>query len=87
MTQLKLTKLPDRVPQKLTVIVSPDLHATLQAYALAYREAYQSEERIEALIPAMLEMFIASDKAFAKLHKAVLPMNASRARDISERGQ
>ena len=33
MADLKLCRLPDRVPVKLTVMVEPDLHKALLAYA------------------------------------------------------
>lgn len=33
MANLKLGKLPDRTPAKLTISITPDLQAALQAYA------------------------------------------------------
>lgn len=42
MGSLRLAKLPDRTPVKLTVILTPDLHQRLQDYASAYSEAYQN---------------------------------------------
>jgi len=46
MADLKLGKLPDRVPVKLTVAVLPDLHRALQDYAALYAQAYGHEEPI-----------------------------------------
>lgn len=66
MAELKLPRLPDRTPVKLTISVMPDLHAALVDYAAAYREAYGKEEAVSDLVPAMLESFLASDRAFAR---------------------
>jgi hypothetical protein len=66
MAGLKLAKLPDRTPVKLTISLTPELHSALRSYAGAYREVYQSDEKVETLVPAMLELFLASDKHFAK---------------------
>ncbi|MEJ1968431.1 MAG: DUF2274 domain-containing protein [Rhizomicrobium sp.] len=38
MASLKLAKLPDRKPVKITITVSAELNAALQAYAATYRE-------------------------------------------------
>ena len=66
MADIKLPKLPDRTPIKLTITVSPDLKKTLDSYADAYREAYGREEAVSDLIPVMLTVFLESDKAFAR---------------------
>lgn len=66
MTELKLSRIPDRTPVKLTISLMPDLHAALTDYAHAYKEAYGKEETVGNLIPAMLEAFLASDRAFAR---------------------
>ena len=66
MAALKLGKLPDRVPVKLTVAILPDLHQALQDYAGLYAQAYGQEEPVAELIPAMLASFLESDRAFAR---------------------
>lgn len=66
MTDLKLAKLPDRVPVKIAIRVSPALNESLGAYADFYRETYGTGEPLEELIPAMLESFLESDRAFAQ---------------------
>jgi hypothetical protein len=38
----------------------------MQAYALAYSEAYQVEEPLVELVPAMLAMFLDSDREFSR---------------------
>jgi len=66
MTGLKLCKLPDRTPVKLTISVMPDLLQALNEYACIYAETYGREEPISELIPAMLSAFLDSDRAFMK---------------------
>jgi hypothetical protein len=73
MAGLKLTKLPDRAPVKMTISVSPELNRSLIAYAEAYRGVYQVTEKVGDLIPAMLEMFLASDREFIKTRKGAGP--------------
>lgn len=66
MTDLKLGKLPDRTPVKLTVTITPDLQAALTDYAALYAQAYGREEPITELIRAMLTAFLDSDRNFAR---------------------
>ena len=69
MADLKLPKLPDRTPVKLTVTVTPDLAADLALYAEAYEAAYSQRETVADLIPFMLAAFLESDRAFSKARK------------------
>jgi hypothetical protein len=73
---LRLDKLPDRTPVRMTVSVDPDLASALTDYATLYQQAYGEEEKPETLIPAMLEMFLGSDPGFKRARKA-LHTNAS----------
>lgn len=66
MAELKLARLPDRTPVKLSFTAMPELHQRLQAYAAAYAETYGQEEAITELIPAMLSAFLDSDRDFAR---------------------
>lgn len=66
MAELRLARLPDRTPVKLTVIISPDLNRALADYAAAYEAAYGQAEAVTDLIPAMLASFLDSDRAFAR---------------------
>ena len=66
MTELKLAKLPDRTPVKLSITVTPDLHQMLQDYAALYAETYGREEPVVELIPAMLAAFLESDRNFVR---------------------
>jgi hypothetical protein len=65
---LKLAKLPDRTPVKLAIGIAPDLHRKLVAYAELYTEEYGTAEPLAELIPAILEAFLESDRAFV-LHR------------------
>ena len=70
MADLKLHRLPDRVPVKLTITVEPDLHKALLIYADLYRETYAQEEPVQTLIPYMLREFLDTDRGFAQAAKA-----------------
>jgi len=72
MPELKLAKLPDRTPVKITITVVPDLNVALGRYAECYRELYDQAETIQTLIPYMLEAFLAGDRGFAKARKESL---------------
>jgi hypothetical protein len=66
MTGLKLGRLPDRTPIKVSISLLPDLHERLRHYAALYSETYGSEEPVIELIPAMLAAFLDSDRAFSR---------------------
>lgn len=66
MTALRLRKLPERTPVRLTVSVSPELNQALLDYAALYGEVYGQAEPLAELIPAMLANFLEGDKAFAR---------------------
>ena len=66
MADLKLPKLPDRTPVKLTIQLMPDLKAALDDYAAAYEASYGQAENVVDLIPAMLAAFLAGDRAFTR---------------------
>lgn len=66
---LKLAKLPDRKPVKMTISLSAELAAQLNTYAATYREVYGEDEGAAALIPFMLMSFLESDRAFRRSHR------------------
>lgn len=71
MADLRLAKLPDRTPVKLGIQVTPDLHQALTDYAALYAKAYDREETIADLIPAMLAAFLDGDRGFAKARATI----------------
>ena len=73
---LRIEKLPDRTPVRMTIAIDPDLALALADYAEIYRETYDAEEKPETLIPAMLDSFLRSDAGFKRARKA-LHANAS----------
>jgi hypothetical protein len=76
---LRLERLPDRTPVRMSLSVDPDLASALSDYAEIYRQTYGQEEKPEALIPAMIESFLASDAGFKRARRA-LHANASNER-------
>ena len=70
MGALKLERLPDRTPVKITVLVPPELHRALLDYAEAYAAAYARPEPVEELVPAMLDAFLKSDRQFARARRS-----------------
>jgi hypothetical protein len=75
MVDLKLAKLPDRTPVKLSITITPDLQNALREYAVLYAQTYGTDEPVVELIPAMLAAFLDSDRNFV------------RARDATQRGR
>jgi len=73
MAHLKLGKLPDRTPSKITITFSADLNQALNDYAALYRQTYGVSETVAELIPFMLLEFLEGDRAFAKARKEGLP--------------
>ncbi len=68
---LKLDKLPDRDPAKITFTASPELKAALSDYAEIYRRTYGHKEGVADLIPFMLEAFMNADPGFKRARKAL----------------
>ncbi|CDX53908.1 conserved hypothetical protein [Mesorhizobium plurifarium] len=73
MATLKLGKLPDRTPSKITITVSADLSQALNDYAALYRQTYGESETVAELIPFMLVGYLEGDRAFSKARKEGLP--------------
>ena len=69
MSGLKLGPLPDRVPSKLAITLSPDLKKALDDYATLYARSYGSEEQVADLVPYMLEAFLKADHSFRQGRK------------------
>jgi hypothetical protein len=66
MAAMKLDRLPDRTPVKLTIAILPDLAVALEDYAALYEATYSKRETVADLIPYMLGSFLDSDRTFAR---------------------
>ena len=75
---LKLAKLPDRKPVRMTISLSAELAVQLREYADAYRECYGETEDAATLVPFMLATFLRDDRAVRRQKR--------RTRDPSESG-
>lgn len=71
MADIKLPRLPDRTPVKLSILVLPDLHQALIDYAALYASTYGHDEPVAELIPAMLSAFLESDRTFSRARGSV----------------
>jgi hypothetical protein len=74
---LKLDKLPDRDPAKISFTASAELKAALNDYAELYRCTYGQKESVADLIPFMLEAFIDADAGFKRARKQLQDGRAS----------
>ncbi|MFT4254904.1 MAG: DUF2274 domain-containing protein [Caulobacter sp.] len=68
---MKLPKLPDRNPVRITFTALPELNAALQDYASAYLATYGETATVSDLVPFILEAYLAGDREFAKARKAL----------------
>jgi hypothetical protein len=80
MPALKLAKLPDRTPVKVTLTLHPELHKSLVEYSEVYRKTYGEEnaEPISEIIPAILQSFVDGDRTFAKARKDAVRISTPR---------
>ena len=69
---MKLARLPERVPVRITISVSPDLHRRLVDYAGLYEETYGDAETVAELIPAIVSNFLDADRDFARRRRESL---------------
>ena len=71
MSELKLPKLPDRTPIKMSLTINADLNRALHAYAERYAQVYGTKEPLSELIPFMLEVFLMSESHPSKRQRRV----------------
>ena len=70
MASIKLRRLPDRNPVKITIALSPELNRALGDYAEVYEASYGQAESVAELIPAMLAAFLESDREFVRARRS-----------------
>ncbi|TWB03691.1 DUF2274 domain-containing protein [Bradyrhizobium stylosanthis] len=63
---MKLGKLPDRAPVKMSIVLTPRLAQRLKEYGDFYAETYGNKEEVAELIPFMLEALLDSDSSFKR---------------------
>jgi hypothetical protein len=63
---MKLSKLPDRPPVKLSTTLTPTFSARLRDYADFYADTYGTREEVVDLVPFMLEAFLDGDADFTR---------------------
>ena len=68
---IKLPKLPDRVPIKVNLSLSPELRQSVMEYAEMYRRTYgeQECEPVAEILPYIIHDYLNTDKAFARAPK------------------
>ena len=66
---LRIGKLPDLTPVKMTIHVEPEVHRMLEDYAQLYAQSYGEKITPTALVPSMLASFLASDNGFKRARK------------------
>jgi len=67
---MKLARLPDRTPVRITFLASPSLARSLALYAQYYEEVYRQAESVADLVPYALEALLESDRGFLKFRRA-----------------
>lgn len=71
MSKLKLATIEDDKPVKLTIELPAAVHRNLVAYAEAIgRESGQPAPDPAKIVAPMIERFMATDRAFAKVRKS-----------------
>lgn len=76
---LRLARLPDRTPVRMTIALEPALAARLAEYAEIYRMTYDDDQKAETLIPAMLEKFLDADTGFKRARRTLGSAGEDRA--------
>lgn len=71
---LRIAKLPDLTPVKLTVSLEPEVHQMLEDYARIYGDSYGETVKPAELIPSMIIGFLATDSGFKRARKALKSM-------------
>ena len=69
---LRIGKLPDLTPVKLTMSLEPELNQMLEDYAKIYNDSYGETVKPAELIPSMIAGFLASDNGFKRARKALV---------------
>jgi hypothetical protein len=71
MPDLKLGKLPNRTPVKMTINVMPDFEEALRDYAAIHSAQHRVDSTPADIASGMVEQFILNDREFAKARAAL----------------
>jgi len=66
---IKLDRLPNRKPVKLTITLEPETYDALEDYARIYAEEYGVEEPVNVIAAYMVGDFMDGDAAFKRRRK------------------
>jgi len=68
---LRIGKLQDLSPVKMTVSLDREVHEMLEDYARIYGESYGEAVKPAELVPSMIAGFLASDSGFKRARKSL----------------
>jgi len=68
---LRIAKLPDLRPVRMTVSLDREVHEMLEDYARIYGESYGETVKPAELIPSMIAGFLATDIGFKRARKVL----------------
>ena len=68
---LRIGKLPDLTPVKMTVSLDREVHEMLEDYARIYGESYGEAVKPADLVPSMVSSFLATDNGFKRARKTL----------------
>lgn len=71
---LRIAKLPNLTPVKLTVSLEPEVHQMLEDYAKIYADSYGETVKTAELVPSMIAVFLATDNGFKRARKALVSL-------------
>ena len=67
---LRIGKIPDLTPVKMTISLDREVHQMLEDYARIYGESYGEAVKPAELVPSMIAGFLATDNGFKRARKA-----------------
>jgi len=68
---LRIAKLPNLTPVKLTLSLEPEVHQMLEDYAKIYGNSYGETVKPAELVPYMIAGFLATDNGFKRARKTL----------------
>jgi hypothetical protein len=75
---IRLGKIPDETPVKVTIAVKPEIYSALQDYVRIYASEHGMNVKPEDLAPEMIAAFMKSDPAFKRARKTLKQKETTR---------